>query len=377
MPPPNMLYRSALLGVLAISAASCGESPIEPSGTPPQAASVIPEVAVAPRVELTGPEVFSQHCALCHGEAGDGQGLVVFDKPARSFVQGAFSFGNTTEALFRTVSSGIGGTPMPGFREVLSEAERYAVVEHVIGLGPEPVVVTPGSTVMTVKEKPLVVRGSFPPVTEGDSMTPRGLLVGGLDGLSFQYDRSNMRLLAVRQGGFVDRRDWENRGGDTLSPLGRAIFIPAGERRHVEWVAASPASSDEPIALKLVATEIANGKALVDYDLLLGQKRVATVRESSEAVSFGGWTGFRRHFEISGEGTDPPLYMPTSYAAGTAETLETGTPSEATLYRGDSKGATIIFTKTSGATSSLTVTIDTLFGLEPTPENLAAFKGAL
>ena len=50
----------------------------------------------------------------------------------RSFRQGGFSFGNTEEAVFRTISSGIIGTPMPGFQSLIGEAERHALARHVI-----------------------------------------------------------------------------------------------------------------------------------------------------------------------------------------------------------------------------------------------------
>ncbi|HEX6883800.1 MAG TPA: c-type cytochrome, partial [Planctomycetota bacterium] len=69
-------------------------------------------------------QLFLTNCATCHGETGDGKGVTQLDRPARSFMDGGFSFGNTPEALFRTISVGIPGTPMPGFDSSLSEADR-------------------------------------------------------------------------------------------------------------------------------------------------------------------------------------------------------------------------------------------------------------
>ena len=49
----------------------------------------------------------------------DGNGVTELDRPARSFRDGGFSFGNTPEALFRTISTGIPGTPMPEMRDTI------------------------------------------------------------------------------------------------------------------------------------------------------------------------------------------------------------------------------------------------------------------
>src|SRR5262245_57819330 len=77
-----------------------------------------------------------KNCATCHGETGDGKGTTQLDRPARSFMDGGFSFGNTPEALFRTISVGIPGTPMPAFDSSLSEEERHLVAGYVVTLGP-------------------------------------------------------------------------------------------------------------------------------------------------------------------------------------------------------------------------------------------------
>ena len=68
-----------------------------------------------------GEEIYLLYCAQCHGPKGDGKALIQLDRPARSFVDGGFSFGNTLHAISKTTSSGIPGTPMPPFVDVLSE----------------------------------------------------------------------------------------------------------------------------------------------------------------------------------------------------------------------------------------------------------------
>src|SRR5262245_50761866 len=84
------------------------------------------------------------HSASCDGENGDGKGTATLDRPARSFKDGGFSYGNTPEALLRTITFGIPGTPMPAAPSVLTEAQRKALADYVISLGPPGVIVKPG-----------------------------------------------------------------------------------------------------------------------------------------------------------------------------------------------------------------------------------------
>ena len=111
---------------------------VEASAPNAAALSIDPPIVAAATFDgRSGQEVYEQICAMCHGETGDGKGIVPLDRPARSFLTGTFSFGNTRDALFKSVSNGIGGTPMPGFEALLTEDERYAVVDYIIAMGPE------------------------------------------------------------------------------------------------------------------------------------------------------------------------------------------------------------------------------------------------
>ena len=77
-------------------------------------------------------QLFLDNCASCHGETGDGQGVTELDRPARSFKDGGFSYGNTPVALFRTISVGIPGTPMPATPvKLLSDKQVWELVAYV------------------------------------------------------------------------------------------------------------------------------------------------------------------------------------------------------------------------------------------------------
>jgi mono/diheme cytochrome c family protein len=176
-------------------------------------------------------ELFLKNCASCHGETGDGKGTAQLDRPARSFKDGGFSFGNTPEQLFKTISTGIPGSPMAGFDASLSEEERKVLARYVVTLGPPVEEVKAEDTILTVRDRPLVVRGMLPPLAEGLPTHPRGLLIGDPSGITFEYSVDDVRLLALRQGGFVERTDWSGLGGTPLEPLGKVVYMVEEEAR--------------------------------------------------------------------------------------------------------------------------------------------------
>ncbi|MHC4380029.1 MAG: c-type cytochrome, partial [Planctomycetota bacterium] len=337
------------------------------------------ETAVAP-ADLPGEQTYRNLCAMCHGDSGDGNGIVVLDRPARSFLEGGFSFGNTPEAVARTVANGIGGTPMPGFASSLSPEEIADVSAYVIGLGPEQIQVAPGSTVLAVTDRPQIVRGGFPPVKEGLGMSPRGLLLGGLDGLSFQYDAEHLRLLAVRQGGFVDRKDWGNRGGDSLEPLGKPIYLMDGGDPGEMWFRYAENGSTEPLQARLRATEVQQGSAGLEYELLLDDQVVAEVRETGAALSLGGWSGFRRTAEVLWTTEERVPLDLSAPAVAVGEELFPEQGGETYLVEDPVHGPTVfhrVHKMSVHAQDRFTLTADTLFGLPATEENLAPLEELL
>ena len=373
-PSPKSLFSLCLFGTGFLL--SCGDQE-------PETDSVVQESAAAPepvtlsQEGVSGKEIYSTHCAICHGEKGDGVGLVVLDRPARSFLQGGFSFGNTPEAIYRTISNGIGGTPMPGFEDALSEEQRRAVTDYVIAFGPDQIVVEEGATVLAVKERPEVIRGGFPPVADGVGMTPRGLLIGGLDGLSFQYDASDLRLLAVRQGAFVERADWGDRGGAALKPLGQIIFLYNEGAPKASWTTEDEQGESIPLRAQLLATEVQESNVWVEYKLLLNDKHLATVRERGEAVTYGGWSGFRRSFEVSSAGEEMPFLVLAPPSDAPTRTIFEGTTGETTVFQRPKGGALIAHREhwmTVHDSNSFTLTEDLVFGLEPSDENLAQLQ---
>jgi mono/diheme cytochrome c family protein len=259
------------------------------------AASAAPSVAQDSTARAK--ELFVKNCATCHGETGDGKGATQLDRPARSFMDGGFSFGNTPEALFRTISTGIPGTPMPGFDSSLSEEERRLVASHVVTLGPPIEEVKEEDMVLDVRERPLIVRGLLPSLGEGLPAHPRGLLVGDPSGITFEYRVDDVRLLALRQGGFVKRTDWTGRGGTPLEPLGKVVHLVEGGRPRATF---SLAGGAIPLAARLSGTRVEKERVTVEYHLVRDGIEVAHVAESPRVFATPLGTGFVRHFEIRG-----------------------------------------------------------------------------
>ena len=229
-----------------------------------------------------GADLFSEHCARCHGETGDGKGNETLERPARSFLLGGYSYGDTQKAVRRSVEHGIPGTPMPAFGGTLTADQIEAVADHVIGLGPPGTIVEPGESVLVVDDRPLVVKGMMPAYEQGTFREPRSLVVGFPNGTTFQFRTEDCRLLTVRQGQFLDRRDWGGRGGAELQPLGTLTWkADRASRDFTEFV---DASTGEGLRRKVRRTEIKGGDVWIHFDLLDAEG--ARVGGGQEFLSF-------------------------------------------------------------------------------------------
>jgi cytochrome c oxidase cbb3-type subunit I/II len=90
-----------------------------------------------------GKEVWQNaKCWECHGQTGKGDGDKAaglkddFGFPIRpaDLTSGQFKSGPAVADIFRTMSTGLSGTPMPSFRDSLPEADRWALAYYVLSL---------------------------------------------------------------------------------------------------------------------------------------------------------------------------------------------------------------------------------------------------
>ncbi len=277
------------------------ESP--PDTSPPAAANTTSSVIrPAPHTPVSGRTVYMANCARCHGVDGDGQGTEQLDRPARSFLAGGFSFGNTKQAIRRVVQHGIAGTPMPGYVGILDARQINAVVDYVQRLAPEDTLGPSPAATYQVQDRPIILRGTLPPRGVWDQEAPRGLLVGGIDGLTLAYDGDHVQLRSVRQGDFARRTDWQDRGGTALEPLGRIIHYPGAMPPFHR--------SGETVHAALQGTMIDGDTATIRY-ALPGMR----IQETAATATFGGIPGYRRWLTVEGAADDLSMTVPLALPA--------------------------------------------------------------
>lgn len=102
-------------------------------------------VPPAPSAALVarGAEVWrSSKCWECHGDEGRGDGEKAagleddfgFAIPPANLTTGQFKSGPDVKDIFRSISTGLSGTPMPSFADTVGEEERWALAYYVLSL---------------------------------------------------------------------------------------------------------------------------------------------------------------------------------------------------------------------------------------------------
>jgi cytochrome c oxidase cbb3-type subunit I/II len=140
MPPWHDLperERLALVAYVKSLSPRWTEEPAEPvlvPGAPPRA---------TPALLARGTTLYtSAKCWECHGESGRGDGPSAaqlkddHDLPNRptDFVRGRLKGGASVADVFRAITTGLDGTPMPSFADALPAEDRWALAYHVLSL---------------------------------------------------------------------------------------------------------------------------------------------------------------------------------------------------------------------------------------------------
>lgn len=106
------------------------EEPVSPPiyiDTPPEPSE---------QIVAQGKDVWQKaKCWECHGDTGKGDGEKAegleddfgFPIPPANLTAGQFKSGPAVQDIFRTISTGLSGTPMPSYEDSLTEEERWAV----------------------------------------------------------------------------------------------------------------------------------------------------------------------------------------------------------------------------------------------------------
>lgn len=91
------------------------------------------DLASAERVE-TGRALFQRHCALCHGERGDGHGRRRnLSKPARDLTDTTWQHTVGPRDVFRTIRDGVPSSPMAAWA-IFSEDQIWDLVAFIDSL---------------------------------------------------------------------------------------------------------------------------------------------------------------------------------------------------------------------------------------------------
>lgn len=78
-----------------------------------------------------GKKIYSQHCAICHGKTGQGDGAAgkSLKPPPRDFSQGKFKFNKGDAELLAFIKKGKGA--MPAWGKILSDEQIQDVIAFI------------------------------------------------------------------------------------------------------------------------------------------------------------------------------------------------------------------------------------------------------
>jgi mono/diheme cytochrome c family protein len=125
-------------------------------------------------------------CGACHGADGKGDGLSskeLKDDSGNSISPSdltlkPFKSGPNPEDLFRTLSTGLNGTPMPSYAEALSAKDRWALVAYVMSIA--------------TRDRPKGMMGLVGEEVQGMRIDMRAAMAGMMGGRGMMQGRGGM-----------------------------------------------------------------------------------------------------------------------------------------------------------------------------------------
>ncbi|SQG00910.1 cytochrome c, class I:Iron permease FTR1 [Paucimonas lemoignei] len=125
------------------------------------------EVSQAPVITpdpTRGAPLYAQHCSVCHGDAGAGDGPagIGLEPPPSNLRDGARLDRLSLYDLYNTLGLGIAGTDMPAFADQLDDRQRWDIATYIASFSAQPVT-TPSKTFNLAdlaRQTPLEVRAA-------------------------------------------------------------------------------------------------------------------------------------------------------------------------------------------------------------------------
>jgi mono/diheme cytochrome c family protein len=135
-----MAMRRALLIGLLTSPVWPGCGDVDRDLPRPYRGIEVPAALLAsPEARARGGMLFRAHCALCHGERGDGRGArrEGLTTPPRDFTSARWKASTSPRRVYFAIREGLAGTPMASWK-ALGEQDAWEMTAYVLSLSPEP-----------------------------------------------------------------------------------------------------------------------------------------------------------------------------------------------------------------------------------------------
>jgi len=131
----GLLFGVCIFAVGRIAAQEQTQTVPPPWVAPDDAKKVKNPMPSTPENLAAGEQLFSDNCVLCHGDKGTGDGpgaKTIKVKPA-NFTDPKVQASETDGALFWKMGNGRG--PMPAWKDILTDEERWKLVNYIRKLG--------------------------------------------------------------------------------------------------------------------------------------------------------------------------------------------------------------------------------------------------
>ena len=191
-------------------------------------------------------------CVKCHGTLGRGDGpsasTLVDDwghriRPADLTQRWTFRGGPTREDIFRAMSTGLNGTPMPGFLDALNPEQRWAITDFIDSLSPA---TGPAYSNLVVAKHVLdpidLAKGA---ASFASAPAARFPIVGQImePGRSFHPPATSVIVQAIYDAESIALLvRWNDMGADKTAKNGPSLAVPVAEEEG-DPVAAAPAGA--------------------------------------------------------------------------------------------------------------------------------------
>jgi mono/diheme cytochrome c family protein len=194
-------------------------------------------------------------CINCHGDLGRGDGpsarTLVDDwgfpiKPADFTQRFTFRGGPTREDIFRTMTTGLNGTPMPAFGDALKPEERWAITDYIYSLAGSD---EPGyATLVTAKHVDEPVDLAKGAAAFANAPVARLPIVGQImePGREFHPPVVSVLVQAIYDANdiaFLVR--WNDMSAETKGSNGPSLPVPIEEEEAAETPAATAAGATD------------------------------------------------------------------------------------------------------------------------------------